>query len=141
MGDGHTIRICHCSDGGILINSYCPDKLLAKDEKLATHLSRNNTLHDFKETEEEVLVSVLKGIQAIFKKSPVHKQADLAMIELQEARKKNAKNARLQKVLHHDRLCILLATHLLQLGPQIRCRQEFSVTWLAKSLDVCMGVS
>ncbi|KAG2029474.1 hypothetical protein BDR03DRAFT_1018338 [Suillus americanus] len=123
---------------GVVI--YDSNKLLAKDDNLATHLSRNNTLHEFKETEEEVLVSVFKKIQVIFKNSPINKQMDLAKIELQEARSKNAKNTRVQKVLHHENLCILLATRLLHLGPHIRRRQEFSVTWLAKSLDVCMGL-
>ncbi|KAG1802532.1 uncharacterized protein BJ212DRAFT_1304810 [Suillus subaureus] len=123
---------------GVIV--YDSDKLLAKDETLAMHLSRNNTLHEFKETEEEILVSVFKKIQEIYKNSPVDKRLKLAKNELQEARNKHVKNARIQKVLHHDSLCILLATRLLHLGPHFRRRHEFSVTWLAKSLDVCMGL-
>ncbi|KAG2028364.1 hypothetical protein BDR03DRAFT_988505, partial [Suillus americanus] len=122
---------------GVVI--YDSNKLLANDEKLAGHLSRNNALHEFRETDEEVLVLVFKKIQAIFQHSPIDKRMDLAKIELQEACNKYSKNSRVHKVLHHESLCILLATRLLRLGPHFRRRCEFSVTWLAKSLDVCMG--
>jgi hypothetical protein len=64
-----------------------------------------------------------------------------AIKKLTEIRDGKDKNSRLQKVLHQNRLCLLLSTRLLQLGVHMRRRREFSVTWLSKSIATCMGVS
>jgi hypothetical protein len=117
------------------------DKLLKKDDALANHLSRNSTLHVFKETSEEVLITILKRIYEVYNVSPETVRIELTSRELADVRETVDKNARLQKVLHNDSLSIMLATCLLRLGSHFRHRPEFSVTWLAKSMGVCLGVS
>ncbi|KAG2029473.1 hypothetical protein BDR03DRAFT_1018337 [Suillus americanus] len=123
---------------GIIV--YDKKKLLADGDQLACHLSRNNTLHEYKETEEEVLVTILRKVKRIYEQSPAKTRRSLALVALEEIRAVHDKNARLQKVLHNDSVCLLLATRLLRLGPHFRQRVEFSVTWLAKSINICMGV-
>ncbi|KAG2336538.1 hypothetical protein BDR05DRAFT_1005753 [Suillus weaverae] len=123
---------------GVII--YDEEKLLAKGTAAANHLSRNNTLHEYKETEEEVLITIFKKIKSVYDSSPVDKRDQLALEHLREVRTAQEKNARLHRVLHHDAMCVFLATRILPLGPHFRHRREFSVNWLAKSIDVCMGV-
>jgi hypothetical protein len=98
-------------------------------------------LHEFKETEEEVLMTVFKEIKAVYDASPANKREGLALEHLRETRTKQEKNVRLYKILHQDRMCVFMATRLLQLGPHIRHRKEFTIKWLSKAVDVCMGVS
>jgi hypothetical protein len=108
------------------------------------HLSRNNMLHEYKETEEEVLITIFKEVLAVHKSADASERnvaKERATSTLHLLKRSQDKNARLQKVLANDPMCLLLSTTLLQLGPHFRHRREFSVTWLAKSLDVCMGVS
>ncbi|KAG1758542.1 hypothetical protein EDD22DRAFT_956780 [Suillus occidentalis] len=119
---------------------YDEEKLLAKGTGLANHLSRNSTLHEYKETEEEVFITILKMLKSVHDSSPVNTRGELAVEHLKEVRQNHEKNARLHKVLHHDTMCTFLATRLLPLGPHFRHRREFSVNWLAKSIDVCMGL-
>ncbi|KAG2355352.1 hypothetical protein BDR07DRAFT_1493281 [Suillus spraguei] len=123
---------------GIVV--YDSDKLLAKGDRLANHLSSNSTLHEYKQTEEEVLVTVLKDIWAAYLKAAPNERDELAHSMLIDVRTEKDKNARLQKVLHETGLCYTLFRHLLQLGSHYRRRREFSVTWLSKSIDICMGV-
>ncbi|KAG2106919.1 uncharacterized protein F5147DRAFT_653522 [Suillus discolor] len=123
---------------GVIV--YDQGKLLADGDELANHLSRNSTLHEYKETDEESLVRALKKIKVVYDTSPENKRDTLATNMLSEIRATADKNSRLQKVLHHDRLCMFLATRLLTLGRHVRHRQEFSVTWLSKSIDVCIGI-
>ncbi|KAG0697725.1 hypothetical protein DFH29DRAFT_1071474, partial [Suillus ampliporus] len=123
---------------GVVI--YDQGKLLAGGDELACHLSRNNTLHEYKETEEEVLITILKKIKSVYDVSPEDKRDERAMKTLIEIRAIQDKNSRLQRVLQQDALCLFLSTRLLQLGPHIRRRPEYTVTWLAQAIDVCMGV-
>ncbi|KIK34335.1 hypothetical protein CY34DRAFT_17794 [Suillus luteus UH-Slu-Lm8-n1] len=116
-----------------------PDKLLEKGTTLANHLSRNSGLHEYKETEEEVLITVLKKVKAVYDDSPHDKRNTLAIEHLIEVRTHQEKNARLHKVLHDENMCVFLATRVLNLGPHFRHRREFMVNWLAKNMDVCMG--
>ncbi|KAG1726753.1 hypothetical protein EDB19DRAFT_1833324 [Suillus lakei] len=124
---------------GVIV--YNKTLLLAKGDVLASHLSRNSTLHEYKETEEEVLITIFRQMLAKFKdpeeEGDPNEQVTLCLHELKRTQEKNA---RLQKVLVNDSLCVLLATQLLRMGLHFRHRREFSVTWLAKSMDVCMGV-
>ncbi|KAG1739081.1 hypothetical protein EDD22DRAFT_959421 [Suillus occidentalis] len=122
---------------GVVI--YDEDKLLEKGTTLAHHLSRNSGLHEYKETEEEVLITVLKKVKGVYDNSPHDKRNALAIEHLLEVRTQQEKNARLHKVLHHENMCMFLGTRLLCLGPHFRHRREFMVNWLAKNMDVCMG--
>lgn len=73
--------------------------------------------------------------------APEESKRDAAATALVEVRTTGKKNARLVKVLHHEMLCVVLATQLLKLGPHFRRRREFTVTWLFTSIGICMGVS
>ncbi|KIK40033.1 hypothetical protein CY34DRAFT_107948 [Suillus luteus UH-Slu-Lm8-n1] len=75
---------------------YDEDKLLTNGTAPTNYLSHNSTLHEYKETEEEVLVTILKKLKA------VHTAQE--------------KNARLHKVLHHEGLCVMLAMRLMPLA-------------------------
>jgi hypothetical protein len=120
---------------------YAPEKLLAKGMMLTNHLSRNSTLHEYKETKEEVFITILRKLKDMYNTLPVNTQDEQAIELLKEVRTSQEKNARLHKVLHHDTMCTFLATCLLPLGVHFQHRREFSVNWLAKSIDICMGVS
>ncbi|KAG2353003.1 hypothetical protein BDR07DRAFT_1497243 [Suillus spraguei] len=122
---------------GVIV--YDQGKLLAKGTELALHLSRNNTFHEYKETQEEVLITVLKKMAMAHANAPVGAK-NTAAIETLEEEREGKKNARLQKVLHHKELCMLLSTRLLKLGTHFRKRHEFAVTWLWKSIDINMGL-
>ncbi|KAG1717317.1 hypothetical protein EDB19DRAFT_1923437 [Suillus lakei] len=122
------------------VTVYNEVKLLEKGDTLATHLSRNSTLHEYKETEEEVLMTILKEIKKVYDAAGNDKRMSCALEKLNEMRVLHAKNARLQKVLQQDGVCMLLATRFLRLGPHFRRRHEFKVTWLAKAIDVNMGL-
>ncbi|KAG2130917.1 hypothetical protein DEU56DRAFT_914675 [Suillus clintonianus] len=145
-----TYNDCHtamCRVKGLLygigkwgVTIYDEDKLLAKGNELANHLSRNSSLHEYKETEEEVLITLFKQIKVLYDSSPVNERDRLAVEHLLSIRTSQEKNARLHKVLEHETLCVFLATRLLQLGPHFRHRREFTVNWLAKSINVCMGM-
>ncbi|KAG0693408.1 hypothetical protein DFH29DRAFT_1007317 [Suillus ampliporus] len=123
---------------GVLV--YNSVTLLTKGDQLASHLSHNSTLHEYKETEEEVLITILRKINIGYKTSPVNVKFMAAREELHEIRKDKEKNAHLQKVLHNDALCLILATCLLQLGPHFHQHPELMVTRLTKFMDVCMGL-
>lgn len=118
------------------------DKLLAKgNDDLATHLSRNNALPEYGETDEEVLLTAFKRMLVAYDAAPAELKCQAAVTELVEVWTTRKKNACLQKVLHHKMLCLVLATQLLKLGPHFCQRREFTVTWLFTSILVCMGVS
>ncbi|KAG2130761.1 hypothetical protein DEU56DRAFT_757826 [Suillus clintonianus] len=120
---------------------YNQSLLLAKGDTLAAHLSRNNSLHEYKETEEEVLITIFKKVLGRYKDKVDDGSPEEKALEcLTELRKEQEKNTRLQRVLSNDPLCLLLSTELLPLGPHFRHRREYSVTWLSKSLDVCVGL-
>jgi tRNA/tmRNA/rRNA uracil-C5-methylase (TrmA/RlmC/RlmD family) len=84
---------------------------------------------------------ILKEIKKVYDAAGNDKQMSCALEKLNEMRVLHAKNARLQKVLQQDGVCMLLATRFLRLGPHFRRRHKFKVTWLAKAIDVNMGVS
>jgi hypothetical protein len=116
-------------------------KLLADGDALANHVSRNSTLHVYKETAEEVLITIFKTMAMTYKTSSDDTRLAATLRELVKIRGSSEKNARLQRVLHNDSLCMMLSTRLLKLGTHFRRRREFSVTWLAKAIGTCMGVS
>ncbi|KAG1761152.1 hypothetical protein EDD22DRAFT_954302 [Suillus occidentalis] len=102
---------------------YDEEKLLANGTTLANHLSRNSTLHEYKETEEEVLITILKKLRVVHDASPADKRDDLTTGALA----RSAYRAREERSSPQ--------------GPHFRHRREFSVNWLAKSIDVCMGIN
>jgi hypothetical protein len=117
-------------------------KLLANGDELANHLSRNNALHEYSETQEEVLIAMLKSIQPTYLANPDDfRQCDAAVTLTEELRAKMDKNSRLQKVMRSPNMCMMLSHCLLPMGHHFRRRREFSVTWLSKSMGICMGVS
>lgn len=87
------------------------------------------------------MITILKKVKGVYDNSPYDKRNALAIEHLVEVRTQQEKNARLHKALHHENMCMFLGTRLLCLGPHFRHRREFMVNWLAKNMDVCMGVS
>jgi hypothetical protein len=125
-------------------DQYAPtDSVLADGDMLADHLCRNKSLHEYNETAEEVLSKILRSVRKAYNDAPEHERVATALHELwiQRDNTERQKNARLTKVLSYDLLILALALHLLPLGPHFRRRKEFQITWLAKSIDVVMGVS
>jgi hypothetical protein len=118
--------------------------VLAHGDPLANYLCRNKALHEYKETTEEVLSSILRLVKAAYNEAPEDERIAAAQSELQLQRDNNTerqKNNRLTKVLSYEKLVLTLALDLLPLGSHFRRRKEFSITWLAQSIDVVMGVS
>jgi hypothetical protein len=113
---------------------------LLKDSKdLARHLSRNQTLHIYSETNEELLMTIIRNLEDAYdEKGEVGAKARLATELMQPDR---SKNTRLTKVLHFERLMLCLVEDLLPLGDHFRRRSEFKAAWLARNIDVHMGVS
>ncbi|KAG1719939.1 hypothetical protein EDB19DRAFT_1918388 [Suillus lakei] len=77
---------------GVIV--YNKTLLLAKGDVLASHLSRNSTLHEYKETEEEVLITIFRQMLAKFKdpeeEGDPDEQATLCLHELKRTQEKNA---------------------------------------------------
>ncbi|KAG1758536.1 hypothetical protein EDD22DRAFT_956775 [Suillus occidentalis] len=124
-------------------DQYAPtDSVLADGDMLADHLCRNKSLHEYNETAEEVLSKILRSVRKAYNDAPEHERVATALHELwiQRDNTERQKNARLTKVLSYDLLILALALHLLPLGPHFRRRKEFQITWLAKSIDVVMGM-
>ncbi|KAG2337508.1 hypothetical protein BDR05DRAFT_952582 [Suillus weaverae] len=118
------------------------DNVLSDGNMLADHLSRNKSLHEYKETAEEVLSRILRSVRKAYNDAPEHERVAAALRELwiQRDNTERQKNARLTKVLSYDLLILALALHLLPLGSHFRRRKEFQITWLANSIDVIMGM-
>ncbi|KAG1725397.1 hypothetical protein EDD22DRAFT_853683 [Suillus occidentalis] len=92
------------------------EKLLANGTTLTNHLSRNSMLHEYKEMEEEVLITILKKLRVVHDASPADKHDDLTTEHLREVHTMQEKNAHLHKVLQQEQLCMLLATQLMPLA-------------------------
>ncbi|KAG2031386.1 hypothetical protein BDR03DRAFT_986444 [Suillus americanus] len=120
---------------------YDEDAILAHGDDLANHLCRNKSLHEYKETTEEVLTSILRLLKTAYKNAPEDEQVAAAQgeLRLQRDNTERQKNARLTKVLSYEKLVLTLALDLLPLGSHFRRRKEFQITWLARSIDVVMG--
>ncbi|KAG2045766.1 hypothetical protein BDR06DRAFT_351950 [Suillus hirtellus] len=125
---------------GIIV--YNEDALLADGEALANHLSRNKSLHEYKETFEELLSNILRLVKAAYNNAPEEERIAAAQHELQLQRDntERQKNTRLTKILSYEKLVLTLALDLLPLGSHFRRRREFRITWLARSIDVVMGM-
>ncbi|KAG2029517.1 hypothetical protein BDR03DRAFT_1018283 [Suillus americanus] len=125
---------------GVIV--YDEDSVLADGDMLAHHLCRNRSLHEYKETAEEVLSQILRLVQKAYNNASEHERVAAALRELwiQRDNTERQKNARLTKVLSYDLLILALALHLLPLGSHFRRRKEFQITWLANSIDVVMGM-
>ncbi|KAG1863221.1 hypothetical protein DFJ58DRAFT_774470 [Suillus subalutaceus] len=125
---------------GIVV--YDEDAILAHGDDLANHLCRNKSLHEYKETTEEVLTGILRSVKAAYKNAPEEERVAAAQGELQLQRDntERQKNTRLTKVLSYEKLVLTLAIDLLPLGSHFRRRKEFYIAWLAQSIDVVMGM-
>ncbi|KAG1769734.1 hypothetical protein EV702DRAFT_1049611 [Suillus placidus] len=126
---------------GVIV--YDEDAVLACGDALANHLCRNNSLHEYKETAEEVLSGILRLVRAEYNNASEEGRIAAAQRELHLRRDnivERQKNARLAKVLSYEKLVLTLAIDLLPLGSHFRRRKEFQITWLAQSIDVIMGM-
>ncbi|KAG1803895.1 uncharacterized protein HD556DRAFT_1437631 [Suillus plorans] len=125
---------------GVII--YDEDTVLAGGDTLANHLSRNKSLHEYKETSKELFSGILRLIKAAYKNAPEEERVAAAWGELQLQRDnmERQKNTRLTKILSYEKLVLTLAIDLLPLGSHFRRCREFHITWLARSIDVVMGM-
>ncbi|KAG1720748.1 hypothetical protein EDB19DRAFT_1917761 [Suillus lakei] len=125
---------------GVIV--YDEDAVLAHGNPLANHLCRNKILHEYKETTEEVLSSILLSVKAAYNNAPKEERvaAALGELRLQRDNTERQKNTQLTKVLSYEKLVLTLALDLLPLGSHFRRRKEFCITWLAQSIDVVMGM-
>ncbi|KAG2337835.1 hypothetical protein BDR05DRAFT_952349 [Suillus weaverae] len=114
------------------------DILLADGFDLAHHLSRNESLHVYKETLEEVLVTTLRNFSDEYQRGGEPAVQDA--LELVFSKPTKEKNSKITRILKDTRLTMTLIKDLLPMGPYYRKRREFSVGWLAKSLSVTMGM-
>ncbi|KAG2053955.1 hypothetical protein BDR06DRAFT_971872 [Suillus hirtellus] len=97
---------------------YDQRKLFAKgNNDLAIHLSHNNALPEYGETDEEVLITAFKRMLVAYDAAPAESKCEAAVSTLVKVQTTGKKNACLQKVLQHEMLCIVLVTQLLKLGP------------------------
>jgi len=93
--------------------------------------------------EESVLSTILESIYQAHESSPddlSYESAKAKLVKERTSSEPRGKNSRLMKVLNYEKLVLVLALVLLPLGPHFLKRREFSLTWLAKSIDTIMGV-
>ncbi|KAG2098238.1 uncharacterized protein F5147DRAFT_656127 [Suillus discolor] len=95
---------------------YNQDKLLVDGDDLANHLSRNSTLHEYKEIEEESLVRALKKIKVVYDTLPENKYDTLATKMLTKICTTADKNSCLQKI--YLSWCEIYISTLRKLGLQ-----------------------
>ncbi|KIK37675.1 hypothetical protein CY34DRAFT_108994 [Suillus luteus UH-Slu-Lm8-n1] len=113
--------------------------ILDDDKELTRHLSQNQVLHIYNETQEEQLVSILHNLQ-----DAKEEGGRLAVSKCLEAQHQKAvinRNTKLTKVLKHTRLMTVLIEDILPFGLHYRTRREFDITWLSKSINMVMGTS
>lgn len=83
-------------------------------------------------------MTILRNIEDAYEqKGEVGARARLADELLHPDR---SKNTRLTRVLHYERLVLCLVADLLPLGDHFRRRSEFKASWLARNIEVQMGV-
>ncbi|KAG1717541.1 hypothetical protein EDB19DRAFT_1922612 [Suillus lakei] len=128
------VRIKNC----ISMRWPTSDVLLADGLELAQHLSRNQSLHVYKETVEEVLVSTLRNLLDEYQRGG--EEAMMKALELEFSKPAKEKNSKITRVLKNTRLVMTLVKDVLPMGPHYRHRHEFSVNWLYKAISVTMGM-
>ncbi|KAG2050856.1 hypothetical protein BDR06DRAFT_974134 [Suillus hirtellus] len=114
------------------------DMIEAGKGELAKHLSRNQTLHNYRETSEERLVYTLRNMQDGYREGG--REGALQELEMGLALPDNSANSKLTKVMMNDRLMLTLMHAILPLGPHYRKRRELSVRWLSQAMNVIMGM-
>jgi hypothetical protein len=122
----------------LLTRFICAEILLKEGKELARHLSRNNALHVYDETSEEVLMTVLRNIEDEFQASGI--VGAKKRLDLERTQPDKSLNSRVNRVLQMERVVLGLVVDLLPLGPHFRPRPEFQAGWLAKNIDTVMGV-
>jgi hypothetical protein len=115
-----------------------PDMIDTGKGELGSHLSQNQTLHIYAETQEEELVSKLRDIHDVYVEEG--EEDALEMIRQEYEKGKDDKNSKLTKIWMDERLVITLMRDVLPMGPHYRHRNELSVRWLANNISVIMGV-
>lgn len=109
-------------------------------EKLGGHLSQNQTLHVYGETQEEKLISKLRDLKEIVD-GEGGMDAFLEALHAETERGNDTQNSKLRKVWKCADLVLVLMNCVLVLGPHYRHRRELTVNWLASNMNVVMGVS
>lgn len=95
-------------------------------------------LHVYDETNEEVLMTVLRNMQDAYEESGMIGAKKRLELELQQPDR--MMNSRVNRVLRMEKLPCCLVEDLMPLGSHFRHRQEFQAGWLSKNIDTVMGV-
>ncbi|KAG0697259.1 hypothetical protein DFH29DRAFT_1003872 [Suillus ampliporus] len=117
---------------------YDEEMILADGVELARHLSRNQTLHVYSETHEEVLVSTFRNLYDEYQRAGL--EATVNMLQLEFKKPMNEKNSKLTRIFKNTRMVVTLVRDLLPMGLHYRYRRELSVGWLAQNISVVMGM-
>ncbi|KAG1772197.1 hypothetical protein EV702DRAFT_1201585 [Suillus placidus] len=97
-------------------------QIIDGEKDLGKHLSQNQVLHIYSETQEEQLQAAMKILEDQHKKTAVNK------------------NSKLMKVLKQTHLMSVLMCDILTMGPHFRLCREFNVGWLSKLIQAVMGM-
>ncbi|KAG2050858.1 hypothetical protein BDR06DRAFT_1010815 [Suillus hirtellus] len=135
LGDvkGHLNRL---GNWGVVL--YDKEILEEGKAELAHHLSRNETLHNYNETQEEEMILILRNMRDAYNEKG--REGALQVLQRENDTPTHTPNSKLTKVLKNHRLVMTLAMDLLPMGEHFRPRREFMVRWLAQSINVVMGM-
>jgi hypothetical protein len=112
--------------------------LLKSGNDLARHLSRNQTLHIYAETNEELLMTILRNIQDAYDATGIVGAKERLAQEMTQPDR--VMNIKVTRVLNMQRLVLCLVSDLLPLGEHYKGRVEFQAAWLSNNIGVVMGV-
>ncbi|KAG2337832.1 hypothetical protein BDR05DRAFT_952347 [Suillus weaverae] len=113
-------------------------EIIDGEKDLGKHLSQNQVLHIYSETQEEQLVSILRDMKDAYDEGG--QQAATKTLDDQHKKTTVNKNSKLTRVLKQTHLMTILMRDVLTMGPHFRLRREFNVGWLSKSIQTVMGM-
>ncbi|KAG2361215.1 hypothetical protein BDR07DRAFT_1486205 [Suillus spraguei] len=119
---------------GIMI--YNQDVIEAGKGELASHLSRNQSLHVYPETAEEKLVSRLQDCYDAYLQDG--NAGVMKILQAEDDRLTDQKDSKLTKIWKNPRLVKTLMGDILPLGDHYRRHRELSVCWLVQAMNVTM---
>ncbi|KAG2335551.1 hypothetical protein BDR05DRAFT_1006689 [Suillus weaverae] len=129
-----------CGMGVWGVTLYDKDMIDSNNRELGHHLSRNQALHVYNETQEELLVSTLRNMgDAYHEGGEAAALKDLEALLDKQSHEKSV-DSKLMKIFKNSRLMLTLMRDVLPMGKHFRQRRELTVRWLAQEMDVVMGM-
>ncbi|KAG1765966.1 hypothetical protein EV702DRAFT_1050825 [Suillus placidus] len=128
-----------CGMGVWGVTLYDKDMIDNNNSELGHHLSRNQALHVYNETQEELLVSTLRNMGDAYREGgEAAAVKDLDTLLDKQSHDKSV-DSRLMKIFKCRRLMLTLMRDVLPMGKHFRHRRELTVRWLSQEMDVVMG--